>query len=218
MKKYFIVMSTVMILFIMPIIVQAEYSPDKKMANMKSGDVIYFDNTGTDWDNIYIYIWQKSTGDYYKEWRTADELEKVEGTENLYQFVVTDEMDDKYNMLIFKNGQSGDENQTINLGYIEEGFAYKLEEGSGKRVGYWYLYDKRTILAQIEEAKEYQEDKEYYTSESYSNLDDLINQATAESEEEMKLLAEQDNNENNTGKYYIQIDFTLNRIKEIIDN
>lgn len=37
---------------------------------------------------------------------------------------------DKYNMIIFKNGNNGDQNQTIDLGFIEEGFAYKINGDS----------------------------------------------------------------------------------------
>lgn len=121
-------------------------------------------------------------------------------------------------MLIFNNGIGNNENQTIDLGFIENGFVYKINDfQDGKRIGYWYLYDKSTILSHLEDVKKYQEDKKYYTENSYKNLDELIEKA-ADEMEEIRLEAVKDESGNFTGKYYISIAPTMNAIYDIIDN
>lgn len=200
-----------------PMSTEAAYNADKTMSTIKSGDVIYFDTTGLDdWDNIQIYLWQDG-GSYYKSWDNADTMVKVK--DNIYSFTAPSDMEaDKYNMVIFKNGKSGNENQTIDLGFIEAGFVYKVDNWQdGKRLGYWYLYDNSSIISYLEDVKKYQEDKEYYTEASYGNLDELIVQAATEIEE-IRLEAEMDSNGNYTGKYYIQIDYTMGEIDDIVSN
>ena len=207
--------------------IKAEFRADKEWSVIKPGDIIYFDNSEYNWENVYIYLWQRvnhTDGDAYKPWNEAVQMTKVEGTENIYEFVVPDDIGEKYNMVIFKNGNSGSSNQTINLGFVEQGFVYIMKESvtSGsdynKKVGYWYLYDNGSILEHLDDIQKYQEDKQYYTTDSYSNLDELITTAATEANSEIRLFSEQDANGNDTGKYYIQIDITFYEIQNIIDN
>lgn len=194
--------------------VKATYTPDKEHSAIKKGDVIYFDATGLDWNHIYIHIWEKN-GATYKAWDSNDELVKVPGEDNIYMFTAPDSFDEyHYNMIIFHNENGGDSNKTINLGYIEKNYAYKITGYSGsKRIGNWYLYDKTELQTRLSTLKEYQNNKEYYTSTSFSNLDELIENIETAISSEITL------NEDTTtpGKFYIQVDYTFGEADDIVD-
>jgi len=215
----------------------------KHVTAMKPGDVIYFDNSGTNWESVYIYIWDKNKNpSSYKEWGSEDEMEKIQGT-NIYKFTVPENMGfetSSYKNLIFRSHQSpsGTGNtaknrlQTIDLGFIESGFAYKVNSEEfgwnatgdkyigGLKKGYWYLYNKESRQAYINLAKQqYQTNKIKYTDESYSNLDQLIADAETEIDKEIVLYNVKDENQEDiANSYYIQIDVILDNMKKIIDN
>lgn len=208
-------------------------SEEKKVKAMKPGDVIYFDNSILQWEHVYIYIWDNTVNPAhsYKNWGSEDEMTRI-GETDFYQFVVPD--NDEFNnysfrMLIFRNGEtySGTSKtaknrlQTINLGYVETGFAYKVTSEAvgndendvyigGKKLGYWHLYDKQSIRDHINSLQQIQNNKAKYTVESYKNLDELIAQANLDLEKEIVLYAKKKLNES-TGKlvdsnaYYICI-------------
>lgn len=201
----------------MPIITKAVYTPDKTLTTMNPGDVIYFDTTGlSDWQNVYIYIWQGSSGDPYKNWDNADGMTKI-GDTNIYSYTVPSEVQaNKYDMLIFKNGTGG---QTQDLGFVEGKYAYIVKDwSSGTGKGYWYLYDKSSINDKIANIEKTTENEEYYTPASYGNLNNLLQQAKNQINGEVRLEEEEDSNHNKTGKFYIEIDYTLTTIEEIIEN
>lgn len=194
--------------------VNAVYIPDKVHSVFKKGETIYFDATGLDWEKVYVHIWEKD-GDIYKDWSNDDEMTKLEGTDTIYTFTLPDDIEEKYNMIIFHNEFGGDNNQTINLGHIEEKFAYLTTGFSdNKRVGYWYLYDKSALQTRLSDLKQYQSDKDYYTSSSYGDLDDLITTIEQALEQEIRL--EQDTND--TSKYYIVVDFTFSDADDIVNS
>ena len=218
--KKLLVMAVLVAIINIPTFTKAEYHADKQLQAVKPGDVIYFDSTGlSDWDNVYIYLWKGNSSEYISAW-PGIEMSKVAGTDNLYSYTVPSDVDsDKYNMLIFNCNKSGDQNQTIDLGFIEKGFVYKVDSFKGsKRIGYWYLYDKSSIASHFENVKKYQADKQYYTTTSYGDLDNLITKAATELEDEIRLEEEKNANGNQTGKYYIQIDFTMDEIDTIVNN
>ena len=213
MKKLLNVFLILLMGICIPGIVKAAYTPDKQLSTIKKGDVIYFDATGLNWDKVYIHLWQKN-GAIYKDWSNDDEMTKVEGTDNVYKFIVPNDINEIYNMLIFKNGNSGSTNQTVSLGYIENNYAYVIDGMSdGKRVGYWYLYDKSNLREKLDALKEYQNDKEYYTSTSYSNLDEIISNVETVLNGEIKLESAGGNPE----KFYIQVDYTIDEANTIIN-
>lgn len=213
MKKLLNVFLILLMAICIPGIVKAAYTPDKQLSTIKKGDVIYFDATGLNWDKVYIHLWQKN-GAIYKDWSNDDEMTKVEGTDNVYKFIVPNDINEIYNMLIFKNGNSGSTNQTVSLGYIENNYAYVIDGMSdGKRVGYWYLYDKSNLREKLDALKEYQNDKEYYTSTSYSNLDEIISNVETVLNGEIKLESAGGNPE----KFYIQVDYTIDEANTIIN-
>lgn len=204
------------------------YVADKEVTALRPGYEIFFDNSGTNWKNVYIYIFGDGE---YKSWNAADAMTKIDGTD-IYKYVVPN--DEKftthdYKNVIFKNGNSGRSNQTINLGFIESGFSYFVtgqytgeylgsDYAKDKQLGYWYLYDKASIVEHLNSSKQYQQNKAKYTDESYSNLDDLITQAATELESEIRLYAYQDENGNDRNLYYITIATTLKAIDKIIEN
>lgn len=193
--------------------VKAVYTPDKSHSAIKKGEVIYFDASGLDWQHVYIHIWEKN-GDIYKDWSNDDEMTVVEGTDNIYQFTMPNDADEKYNMIIFKNGISGSANQTISLGHLAEGYAYIVDGYSdGKRIGYWHLYDKSDYVTRLNTLKQYQVNKDYYTSSSYANLDDLIINIENALQNEIRL--EQDTTD--PSKFYTQVDYTLGDADDIVN-
>lgn len=195
------------------ITVKAEYVIEKSHSIIKRGEVIYFDTTGLDWQHVYIHLWEQD-GAEYKDWSSDDEMTKVEGTENIYMFTIPDEIDEKYNMVVFHNIYGGDENQTINLSYVEEKFAYIVTGYSdGKRIGHWYLYDKSTLQNHLNDLKQYQIDKDYYTTSSYSNLDELIDSIELALDGEIRL----EKNVSDPSKYYIVVDYTFSEADDIVE-
>ena len=213
MKKILNIFILLLMIISIPNIVRANYVPDKQHSSIKKGDTIYFDTTGLNWDKVYIHLWEKN-GAVYKEWSNDDEMTKVSGTDNIYMFTAPDDISETYNMLIFKNGISGSENQTISLGYVEGNYAYIINgTSSGKRLGYWYLYDKNNLEEKLDNIKIYQTDKKYYTSTSYSNLDELISNIETALNSEIKLESAGGNPE----KFYIQVDYTIDEANTIIN-
>lgn len=214
--KILLILALLIAIINIPTVIKAEYTADKEWSTIKPGDVIYFDMEGLDWDTVNIYIWENGTNNYYKPW-VGETMDKVEGTNNIYSFTAPADMEsNKYNMVIFNNGNG---NQTIDLGFIEAGFVYKVNgEENGKKTGYWYLYDKSSIVSHLENIKKYQADKQYYTEDSYGNLDELITKAVTELNEEIRLEMERDDNGIHTGMYYIQIDYTIDEIETVINN
>ena len=204
---------TVIILLTFISNVKAVYTPDKSHSVIKKGEVIYFDASGLDWQHVYIHIWENN-GDIYKDWSNDDEMTMVEGTDNIYQFTMPNDADEKYDMIIFKNGISGSANQTISLGHLAEGYAYIVDGYSdGKRIGYWHLYDKSDYVTRLNTLKQYQVNKDYYTSSSYANLDDLITNIENALQNEIRL--EQDTTD--PSKFYTQVDYTLGEADDIVN-
>lgn len=194
--------------------VNAEYTVYKEHSIIKQGDTIYFDATDLDWTNVYIHIWEQG-GTVYKEWSNDDEMIKVENTDNIYKFTVPNDIEEKYNMVIFHNVNGGNANQTISLSYIEDKFAYVVNGfRNEKRRGYWYLYDKSELQEHLDQLKEYQKDKEFYTASSYGNLDEIITNIEGKVDGEIKL----EKDESTTNKYYILVEVLFNDADIIIDS
>ena len=41
-----------------------QYVADKQVTALKPGDEVFFDNSITNWSNVYIYIWDSTNGAY----------------------------------------------------------------------------------------------------------------------------------------------------------
>ena len=206
--------------FIMPSIVKAEYTPDKQHSSMSAGDEIYLDLGDLNWEHVYIYIWADNGSGEYKSWPNADEMTKVSDEEKIYRYIVPNDIGDNKDMVIFKNGLGGDSNKSINLSYIKSKYAYKITTSSTteSQGGYWYLYDKDEFTSRVDEIMSYKDNKEYYTEASYGNYDTLVDTFQTQLNQELVLESEKDSNNHDTGKYYLDIDYTLYDIDQIISN
>lgn len=202
-----------LLVLIFPFKVNAEYNADITLSKLQNKDVIYFDASQIGWDEVYIHIWDNN-GTTYKTWDNSDKLEKV--SNNIFKYVYDGESN-IYNHLLFKNKKSSSTVQTINLGFLKSGLAFKAESlnSNSKVEGYWYLYDKADIITKYNKIKKIQEDKKYYTTGSYSNLDELINSLNIN---EIKVETEYNSSNNPTGYYYLSVSPILYNINNIINN
>lgn len=123
---------------------------------LKTGDVIYFDTAGTDWESPRIYLFSNIEGGSERfAWGNRPSMDHVSGT--VYEYPITADLDiESYldNYVIFTAGNNSA--QTINLGFIDTGYAYKItgwQDGSG--VGYWYVYNKSGLIDAVDEANAY---------------------------------------------------------------
>ena len=94
-----------------------------------NGRVVYFDNTETKWDNIYLRIGRGEAFSGYNIYCSAYEIKvgsndnskKVKGTANLYKYTFTNEWKG-YQAFSFSNGAGwGGENNTIYQPYNDNG-------------------------------------------------------------------------------------------------
>lgn len=211
MKKYVkCLILLIMMIVVATSVVVATYQPDKNQQTLKTGDVVYFDNSGSNWDDVTIYIFGNGE---YKSWNERIPMQSV--GENIYSFTITEEIAaGNYTQVIFRNGTNNGFQQTKDLSYIEAGYAYKVTGNNGANsTGEWYLYDKTEVTNRLNTAKAYQLDKDYYTVESYGDLDAKIQEADAMLATEMNLKLD-----NATGNFYIDFDYKMDEINTIINN
>ncbi len=189
------------------------------VTTIKQGDVIYYDNSYTKWDNVKIYIFNKS-GDHVFNWKDdKGQMQKI-GNTDIWKFTVTSDIDvtsKNYDEVIFlKADQSRNEDQTIDLGYISSYFAYVSEgvntEREYKQMGYWYLYDKTELKELLEECKKYEE--KYYTSDSWAKFKTSMDDAQDVLDGEQKL---ESVNEDGSGGYKCDYFYKLEELQKAND-
>lgn len=122
---------------------------------ISTGDEIYFDNSGTGWDDVRIYLYSNIDGGAERyAWNDRPTMEPI--GDNIYKFVATSDLDiEQYkdNHVIFTNSSDA---QTINLGFIKSGYAYKVESWENDRAtGYWYVYNKTSLIDAVAAAEAY---------------------------------------------------------------
>lgn len=120
----------------------------------RNGDTVYYDNSVTQWGNVRIYLFNSSDQSHPFEWNTRPGMKRV-GDSNIWQFNIpsdipegytTDIEGQGYNFVIFTDGYDTGGEQTIDLGFVGNGYAYKADSWQdGKRSGYWYLYDRTAV-------------------------------------------------------------------------
>ncbi len=158
------------------------------VTTIKQGDVVYYDNSITKWDNVKIYLFERKEGISDTNaftWNDDKGQMKKIGDTDIWEYTLpTDITSDKYNHVIFLNGTEGPQNQTIDLGYLGKGYAYISKEiynknddysKNGKQIGYWYLYDKTGLRNLLDECKKLEE--KYYTSESWATFKTSMEEA-----------------------------------------
>ncbi len=157
------------------------YCANVDMTRLKEGDVIYFDNSGTNWNSVKIYIFENNGNGLY-DWNDSKSMTKINGT-NIYKFVITSDLNinsKTCNMVIFRNGDgNGENNQTVDLAYMGSIYAFKVtgydSNNNNKRSGYWYAYDKSELTSLVDKCDNYEE--KYYTVDSWSSFSSALKEA-----------------------------------------
>ncbi len=125
---------------------------------LKTGDVIYFDNSGANWENVCVYLYSTEGGTERFPWdkKPGMELDPDADSGNIYQYPIDPDFnigDYKDNHVIFSNGLN---EQAINLGFIDTGYAYKVDSRTDQgAIGYWYVYDKTSLKELVARAEAY---------------------------------------------------------------
>lgn len=145
-----------------------------------AGDTIYFNNSGTNWNGVNIYLYNPNNpGDGSGPYLWNGTAMSPIGN-NIYEFIVPDDINiEDYNdtHLIFSNTDGN--SQTIDLGFLTSGYAYKVEsfDSNDHGFGYWYVYDKSTLQALVDEASDYLSKLSCLASSEYASLTQAITDA-----------------------------------------
>lgn len=187
----------------------------KDVRAIKTGDVIYFDTKGLNenWDNVKIYFYSTWGGSEIVSWNDSLAMEKIDGT-TVFKYTVPANLNAEshnVNMLIFQNGKGGDANQTIDLGFIDTGYAYVIDStDNNKQKGYWYVYDKSELINLYNSVKDYEEI--YYTSDTWTEFESKLSAALDAINNEMKI------DMNSDGVLESKYEDVINELAEARDN
>ena len=159
--------------------INVAFCAHKDVRSVKTGDVIYFDNKNVNWDNVKIYFFSSIGGTEMVSWNNSVTMTKVSENSTIYSYTVPESLNaEAHNCdcIIFQNGIGGDSNQSIDLGFFETGYAYMLDNNStGKKIGYWYVYDKSELQELYNSLKDYE--STYYTEDSWNNFKEKLDSA-----------------------------------------
>ncbi len=127
----------------------------KHITAIETGDTIYFDNSIAGWDAVRIYLFNNSDQSHPFEWGSQPEM--TPAGNNIWEFEITADSNiggHGYDSIVFSN--SSNTQQTVDLGFIDSGYAFKLDTFSGNTgSGHWYVYDKSALEAAVDEASAY---------------------------------------------------------------
>ena len=185
----------------------------KNIRQLKTGDIIYFDNSGTNWNEVRVYLFSKSGGSERFNWDSRPTMTQI-GETGVYKYEITNDLNIenyKDDHIIFSDNAR---HQTIDLGFIETGYAYLVDsEEGGKAKGYWYVYDKSELVDLIRSAKEYEAYSDYLSSASYEELVAQIRNAEGVVNSEIRVETDYD------GKgFYTNFDIALENLQKSIDD
>lgn len=185
----------------------------KNIRQLKTGDIIYFDNSGTNWNEVRVYLFSKSGGSERFNWDSRPTMTQI-GETGVYKYEITNDLNIenyKDDHIIFSDNAR---HQTIDLGFIETGYAYLVDsEEGGKAKGYWYVYDKSELVDLIRSAKEYEAYSDYLSSASYEELVAQIRNAEGVVNSEIRV----ETNYDGRG-FYTNFDIALENLQKSIDD
>ena len=185
----------------------------KNIRQLKTGDIIYFDNSGTNWNEVRVYLFSKSGGSERFNWDSRPTMTQI-GETGVYKYEITNDLNIenyKDDHIIFSDNAR---HQTIDLGFIETGYAYLVDsEEGGKAKGYWYVYDKSELVDLIRSAKEYEAYSDYLSSASYDKLAAQIRNAEGVVNSEIRV----ETNYDGRG-FYTNFDIALENLQKSIDD
>ena len=178
----------------------------KNIRQLKTGDIIYFDNSGTNWDEVRVYLFSQSGGSERFDWNSRPTMTQI-GETDVYKYEITNDLDIenyKDDYIIFSDNAGW---QTIDLGFIETGYAYLADKD------YWYVYDKSELVDLIRSAKEYEAYSDYLSSESYDKLVAQIRNAEGVVNSEIRVKTDP-----NGSGFYTDFDIALEDLQKSIDD
>ena len=185
----------------------------KNIRQLKTGDIIYFDNSGTNWNEVRVYLFSKSGGSERFDWGSRPTMTQI-GETGVYKYEITNDLNIenyKDDHIIFSDNAR---HQTIDLGFIETGYAYLVDsEEGGKAKGYWYVYDKSELVDLIRSAKEYEAYSDYLSSASYDKLATQIRNAEGVVNSEIRVETDYDGR-----GFYTNFDIALENLQKSIDD
>ena len=185
----------------------------KNIRQLKTGDIIYFDNSGTNWNEVRVYLFSKSGGSERFNWDSRPTMTQI-GETGVYKYEITNDLNIenyKDDHIIFSDNAR---HQTIDLGFIETGYAYLVDsEEGGKAKGYWYVYDKSELVDLIRSAKEYEAYSDYLSSASYDELATQIRNAEGVVNSEIRVETDYDGR-----GFYTNFDIALEDLQKSIDD
>lgn len=185
----------------------------KNIRQLKTGDIIYFDNSGTNWNEVRVYLFSKSGGSERFNWDSRPTMTQI-GETGVYKYEITNDLNIenyKDDHIIFSDNAR---HQTIDLGFIETGYAYLVDsEEGGKAKGYWYVYDKSELVDLIRSAKEYEAYSDYLSSASYEELVAQIRNAEGVVNSEIRVETDYDSR-----GFYTNFDIALEDLQKSIDD
>ena len=185
----------------------------KNIRQLKTGDIIYFDNSGTNWNEVRVYLFSKSGGSERFNWGSRPSMTQI-GETGVYKYEITNDLNIenyKDDHIIFSDNAR---HQTIDLGFIETGYAYLVDsEEGGKAKGYWYVYDKSELVDLIRSAKEYEAYSDYLSSASYDKLATQIRNAEGVVNSEIRVETDYDGR-----GFYTNFDIALENLQKSIDD
>ena len=178
----------------------------KNIRQLKTGDIIYFDNSGTNWDEVRVYLFSQSGGSERFDWNSRPTMTQI-GETDVYKYEITNDLDIenyKDDYIIFSDNAGW---QTIDLGFIETGYAYLADKD------YWYVYDKSELVDLIRSAKEYEAYSDYLSSVSYDKLVAQIRNAEGVVNSEIRVKTDP-----NGSGFYTDFDIALEDLQKSIDD
>ena len=185
----------------------------KNIRQLKTGDIIYFDNSRTNWNEVRVYLFSKSGGSERFNWDSRPTMTQI-GETGVYKYEITNDLNIenyKDDHIIFSDNAR---HQTIDLGFIETGYAYLVDsEEGGKAKGYWYVYDKSELVDLIRSAKEYEAYSDYLSSASYDELATQIRNAEGVVNSEIRVETDYDGR-----GFYTNFDIALENLQKSIDD
>lgn len=97
--------------------------------------VAYFDNSGTNWSQVYAYVWDagNSNKEYLGSWPGSLISTVTINGNTYYKATITNASDMVNPMIIFNNGSGGSGNQTADL-VLENNAVYNISGNTGNKI------------------------------------------------------------------------------------
>ena len=153
----------------------------------------------------FIYL-AKVGGSERFDWGSRPSMTQI-GETDVYKYEITNDLDIenyKDDYIIFSDNAGW---QTIDLGFIETGYAYLADKD------YWYVYDKSELVDLIRSAKEYEAYSDYLSSVSYDELVAQIRNAEGVVNSEIRVKTDP-----NGSGFYTDFDIALEDLQKSIDD